>query len=214
MDLNDEKEKAKFIYKLELRKLLIDKMLFGAIIVLIGVSANIVLERYRSGLTQERYLIEKKFKAIHNIKASYEELFELFDSYTVDPDKYELPNDHRKKYNQKYDAFVIEANKWNIVLPQEFEDKLNYLTWIHGGIDYKGVEVFRSMDWDARNKHRAFMSEVRKYFYNLCKETLGLENKMNEQVFILEEMSFSEASNIGAEAYYDKNYNNWTQNKR
>ena len=58
------------------------------------------------------------------------------------------------------------------------------------------------------------MIDVREYFYALSRETLGIEHEINKKVFMLEEMSFSKASNIGSVAYYDKNFNNWTQKKR
>jgi hypothetical protein len=114
MDLNDEKEKAKFIYGLELRKLVLDKCLFGLIIVLLGVLANVAFERYRSSLNEQRFLLEKRLEAIANIKAAFEEVIDLWDEYTLG--EAELPSDYKIRYKKSVDAFSAQSNKWNVLL--------------------------------------------------------------------------------------------------
>ena len=69
MNLDEEKEKARFVYRLELRKIIVDKMLFGVILVIFGMITNILIENYRSDLTKDQFLLEERLNAIKNIKS-------------------------------------------------------------------------------------------------------------------------------------------------
>ena len=98
MNLNDEKEKATFVHKLEIRKLYIDRFLFIATFIFIGGIANFLVEKYRSDLAQDRFLIERQLEAITDIKASYEKLRIFFDHNTIDINEHKLSDNDNLQY--------------------------------------------------------------------------------------------------------------------
>ena len=101
MDIDLEKEKARYAYKLEMRKLVIDKVLIGIIVAVVGWQINIAFERYKNQLGTERFLLEKRLEAVSAVRNTYSQLHDMYiDLTTADTKgKIHLPNDYKQKYD-------------------------------------------------------------------------------------------------------------------
>jgi len=211
MDINLEKEKAKYIHKLELRRLIIDKILFGVIIVLIGLAANFILEQYRSKLTKQRFILEKRLEAINSIKEAYEDMHNLWDVFTLTCNKVPpaLPVNYKEQYEEKINNFLLQSNRWNLLFSKEFGDKLGYYVWIHTAANYMDIKNFCRLKEEVRNKHRAFIVYLHEQFLSLCQAYLGLQGEKGQVQFTLEEWPHEKADRLGAVKFYEVNFEKW-----
>jgi len=207
MELQTEKEKAKYVHNLELRRLIVDKLLFGAVVVLIGGIANLLIENYKNDLSKERFIVERQYEATSKIKAAYEEMHSLWAYYTLNDTK--LTDNLNLQYREKIKQFDDTANLWNIVLPRSFEKNLNYFLWLHGGIEAKGIDSYLSMKPEELYKHQIFMGEVKDLFYNLAREAIGIIDTDVEVFGVLKELSYAEAAAVGSIEYYDLCFQEW-----
>ena len=210
MDINLEKEKAKYIHKLDLRRLIVDKILFGMIIVLIGLIANVIFEQYRSKLIEQRFILEKRLEAINSIKEAYEDMHNLWDIFTL-MNETTLPKNYKEIYKEKINNFLLQSNRWNILFPKEFDDNLTYYAWIHSAIDESDIVNYLIIPKELLNRHRTFLVCLRGQFLSLCREYLGLQDEEDTDQFKLVEWSYEEAVGRGSGEYYALNFERWKE---
>jgi hypothetical protein len=203
VDISQEKEKAKYIHRLEVRRLILDKVLFGIVLIAIGLMANMFIEQYRSNLTEQRFFLVKKYQAVEEIRKAYGELFELTDSYTLDVTAYVLPEDYRSSFKQSIDNLTLIYNKWNMLLPKEFNDEINYHVWLYLGVFYKDIANFRKGKYGDITQHRLFLNDLHEQLIVACKDVLGVKEHTSQGVFTLKKISFEEASRLGGDTYYE-----------
>jgi len=208
MDINQEKEKAKYIHKLKLRQLIIDKIFFGIIIVLIGLITNVIIEQYRSKLTEQRFILEKRLEAINSIKKAYEDMIDLYDTFTLESHR-ALPENYEEQYDEKINNFFLQLSRWNVLFPKEFDYKLGNHGWIHLGIKAIGIDTFCKLKDKIRHKHRDFVEYLRRQFLSLCRTHLGLQIEKDQGQFTLEEWSYEKAQELGSKEYYNVNFEKW-----
>jgi len=208
-----DKEEAKYLHKLELRKIVIDKLLFGVLIALIGLVANIVLENYRSDLAKQKFILEKQFEAIREISDAYDDLYRLWDDFTLNLNSNDLPGDYWAKSLEKENIFYEKYNKWTMALPVEFDRHMEQFLWLHSGIRFLWNDRFRAMDDQEIFEHKKFLGACRHRFLRICRGIIGIQDKKLANEFILEEWSYSKAEPLGAEVYYFANFNKWQKNK-
>ena len=69
-----ERENALFQHRLEVKKLILEKVLLGAVVALLGLAVNLLFEKYKVVLTQEtsrtKFFEEKRYAAIDEIEAA------------------------------------------------------------------------------------------------------------------------------------------------
>jgi hypothetical protein len=213
MDIDLEKEKANFIYRLELKKIFFDKFLLGILLVAAGVAANILIENYRSNLTSQRFVLEQRLIAINQIKAAHDDLMDLFDDATRNTgSSVPLTDKIITSYRNKCNYFCLQTNKFNAMLPIEFDHQMTYFAWLYTGAIREVLKKYSAMDENERIEHRLFINDVRQVFYRLCRESLGLGSKRLDREFTFEEWSFPQASQKGASAYYLTNFSTWKKN--
>ena len=54
-----EKEKAKLEHKFKIHQIILDKVLWGVVVVLFVFTTNYLLENYKAKLTSERFFLEE-----------------------------------------------------------------------------------------------------------------------------------------------------------
>lgn len=205
MELSDEKEKAQFAHKLEIKRIIIDKLLIGVIIFLCGFAANIALENYRNKLTTQKFFLEKKLDAIQAVSDAYSKMYDEYDRFTIQA--YEKPNKQPKNINynlKSVDDFIIVSTRWSSVLSKEFCNQLNYYSWIYSAFD----------ELENAKKYRSFIFDLDQKFHLLCRKELGLQTVQSQDEFALESWSFQQGHSKGAEAYLEVNFENWKRWKQ
>jgi hypothetical protein len=216
MNINVEKAKAKFVYGLELRKIILDKVLFGILLLIFGMVTNVLLENYRNNLTKERFLLEQQLDAINNIKSAHDELVDIFDTATVGTHIKDKPisDEVKKQFQKKLDTFILQTNKFNVLFPKNFDRQMTFFVWSYSGSIDEVLNKWVSMSEEDRITNRTFVNETRKLFYDLCRESLGFDKETRSTDFVFEDWSFSKGSQYGSNAYYQTNFKNWQSMNR
>lgn len=177
MGFSSEKEKVKFEHKLKIRRIILDKTLWGIVFIILGITANIVLEKYKADLTSERFFLEKKYDSALIMQKAMANLINQFQVYTLMNKKTDLPKDYLKKYSDSLLDFVETQNKSYLLFSEDYGKSSQYFILIFNQIILKDVSK-----WKA---YREFLYDVAGWFHDtLCRE-LGLKstNKQEDYPF-------------------------------
>jgi hypothetical protein len=201
MKIEDEKNLALLKHKLEFRRIIFEKVLLGAIVVLLGLSANIVVENYRAKLTQQKFYIEKKFEALTKINESYNKMtLELFNM--TNP---QITNKFlfSKEFNKISDEFNKVFGCWSVILSEKFTNQTIYHYWIYVGINNeRSASNFSGF--------RDFVSSYLMGSYgNLLEHELNQDNEIDNIGFQLDEWSYDKIDKKGAQSYAISQLNKW-----
>lgn len=205
MTIEPDKQKALFTHKLEIRKLIYDKVLFGLIILVIGFMANLLIEQYRSKSIKDRFILEKRLEAVQNISRAYMKMHNAFDNLSLQTEM--DAGDHYLLENVTQE-FISDWTEWGIILSGDFRSKLDYLTWIYIGLGSYSLPELK--------KYRPFLIELYYKFISMCNQELGFSKTSGQPSFQFVEWSVFKADTLGAQAFLEANYQKWLQlkNKR
>jgi hypothetical protein len=206
MTLDEEKEKSRFDFKLQLIKIFFDKVLLGLVVVVLALGADMVLENYKDDMVKKRFLLESRLNGILAIRESYDKLSNCVYTYCH---KIPVEENDRTNYQNNIDDFIKITNRWGVLFSDDFRIVINRHTWLHDGIastdgnDFStgywafAVDVFNSFDDMARRA--------------LWKEIDGDSEKPKPGLFTLVEWDSSKASKHTGKEYLDENIKKWKQ---
>lgn len=119
--------------KFEILKIVIDKLLIGAIIALIGIFGNTWIEHYKDDLTRKRTFYEKKYDMLDKLQAAYKdvtiEVFSCINDTTGHCFEDEMRN---KKIFNKLIVFDNKVEKITPYVSKEYAKVLESYVWIYG----------------------------------------------------------------------------------
>jgi hypothetical protein len=203
--IDAEKEKARYVYRLEVRKLIIDKLFLGLILFALAFAANMAIERYRSENTREGFLLQKRLEAVSAVRAAYSEMFDNFDSFTLTREG-SRPRGYHDLYKKSINDFALMQSRWSTLLSSDFNAQLDFHLWIH--------QAFLDRDVAKSAEYRDFMYDLYQHFGFICRRELGVRTGAREQVFTFEEWSHAEADRKGSEEFLAANVSKWSGWKR
>ena len=197
--VDDDKEKARYLYRLELRKLIVDKLFLGLILVVLGYVANITIEEYRAKSARDVFLLQKRLEAVTAVRAAYADMFDNFDSFTLLGTP--LPKDYRKQYKKSIDAFSVSQNRWSTLFPPEFNAQLEFHLWTHQAFLYRGVA--------ESVEYREFVYDLDQHFDFICRRELGVAAGEKEQIFEFDEWPHEKVEKEGNDKFLAANFAKW-----
>ncbi len=204
MTLQEEKEKAQFEHTLELKRILIEKVLLGVLIGIAVLGANFLLERFKSDLSRERFLLESRMAAIQALRDSYGSLHNHVLHIAQDEPK--EAEKRRAAHKAELEKFVMLVNRSSLLFPPGFNDAMAQQVWIHAAIS-KGA---------AMNVERwQFLAEVSNCFEEITRLVVT-EEALGTRLtgFQLEMWSAEEIDTKGSGAYFDANYEKWQKSRK
>jgi hypothetical protein len=160
----DPYAKEKLEHRLAIIRIIIEKLLLGGVVALLAFLASLVCESFKSGLTERRFLLEKRLEGIQQMSASYSQLADLAYECGVadDPVGQELLD----RYSRALSEFNRATNQWNVVFDEDFAKIMSYHVSIHDGIATGKVHVKR--------EHWAFLTAVFENFAMTAHTALGV----------------------------------------
>jgi hypothetical protein len=206
MNIDFEKEKAKYQHKLELFRLIIDRLLMGIILVGLGFAFNIALEDYKRKQTEQQFYLEKKFEAVNAIRTAYMKVFNAYYVSTIaDKDKSKAFF-FRKEPNIEYFDAIVNFNetmtKYDIVLSERFFELAQANSVILEGMYYK--------EPTQRYEYREFLYHIGEILTDQCRIELGLSSELQgKKLFPIEKMKFEEIHSKGSPHFLNINYEKW-----
>lgn len=185
--------------KFELIKIVIDKLLIGVIIVIVGVVGNAWLENYKNELIKKKTFYDKKYDMLNNMQISYKEMTDEVFTYI---DNANNTNTTKLAYtNNSVKNFQKNATKVTPYISRDFSDKLEKYIWLYGVDLNKLNDVVQYAD---------FFEFLENAFDEMIKHELDNSYVVTSK-FEFVNMSYSEAKNIGPTKLFLQNYEKWKQ---
>lgn len=207
MNLKEEKEKELYSHKLEVRRILLNKLLLALVIAIIAFAGKIYLEDYRADLVQRRFLLENRLTGLKNIRTAYSCLVRnMIYCINLDPKrKLEI----HSEYQNALAKFLDVGNQWTMLFSDRIGRLLRYHAWIHESVAYEHVHLDKS--------HYLFLGEIFEHFDQITRialweETFGVENKQLKTSFEFEEWNTEKIKESGPKEFFTVNKNKWENN--
>lgn len=200
-----EKEKLEYQHTLELRKVLIDRLFLGVLLLLFTFGINILIENHRNELIKKNFIIQKKYDAMLILRESFDELHATYSYWTLNNYKY-LPNDHNNQFDKLLSELERKTNSINVLFSDQFNKNLEHFYWIYIGLRAQGIE--------KSAKYNLFMSDIREAFEAICRKEVGIDNNLNNHVFSVIPMAKEEVFKQGSYRMFQVNYFAWKNWKK
>jgi len=202
MNLEQEKEKARYEHRLEVRKMVIDKLLLGIVVLALGFFADMAIENYRRHSTEQQFFLEQKVDAVKNIRKAYAAMNDAFDAFTLVSTRLE---DYREKFKTAIDRYNLTATEYGVLLSPQYLHNLDYHLWIYEAMDFEDVA--------KQKQYREFFYDLNNQFQTVTKIELGVLDRKDANVFAFVEWSFKQADTLGAQSFFQANYKKWHESR-
>ncbi|HAO98803.1 MAG TPA: hypothetical protein DCQ83_02025 [Fibrobacteres bacterium] len=203
MDPNEDKAKARRAFRLDLLKLFIDKIALGAVVVLFGFLANKWFEKYKFRLSEQRFFMEQRLESIKKIQTAYTVMFHKFDNYTLRG--YSRPVDYQARYDSAVDGYTRALDEHGTLLSPQTLERMDYQGWLFQNFKYQDVA--------AQASYRNFFYDLYREFYLQAKVELGVIPDTARHPVEFDEWSHAKADSLGAQAFFDANFEKWKQRR-
>jgi hypothetical protein len=202
MDLEQEKEKARYEHRLEVRKIVIDKVLLGIIVLALGFFADMAIENYRRHSTEQQFFLEQKLDALKNIRKAYAAMNDAFDAFTL---LNSTPEDYRQTFRNAIDSYNLATIEYGTLLSPQYLRNLDYHLWMYQAMDFEDVAT--------QKQYREFIYDLYHQFQVLSKIELGILDRKGAQIFAFEEWTFKQTDTLGAQLFFQANYKKWQKSR-
>ncbi len=187
-----ERHEEKYKFKLEIIKIVIDKLLIGIIVAAVILLGNAWLEKYKNILSKERIFYEKKYELINKLQISYKELTdEIFEQITKRGAIYHMK--HAEKFQK-------QVNQVTPYMSDSLSKELEKMVWL------LSPDFGKMSNLQTYSDYLEFIDDR---FDRLIKEELDGTYKARHDSYNLIDMKYSEACKIGAKKYLEMNYKKW-----
>lgn len=205
VDFLTEREKIEFEHRLKKRRIILDKALWAVVVVILGITANVVFENYKAGLVRERFFLERRYDAVQSIQDAFGDLFLNFDKFTVYSKQFEIPPDYKEHYRRALYNFIKVTNESSILLSEDCDRSAQYLILIFSGFFEKDVAKCR--------KYKEFGSDVGGWFMDNLLTDLGFKSTKKQDDYDykgLEAKIYHRINReIGATGFLDQEFEKW-----
>ena len=197
----DKLEEIHLSHKLELRRIVIEKVFFGILLLLGALFANVLLEGYKSNEVKERFLIEQRLESAREILSAhsnttaliYPLLAKICSGDRIEPD--DLENILVSARN-----FQAAINSNTVLFGSDYEDVAHRTLNIHRG--------FAAVPPGLKCEHRDFLSSITEHFEHQTQAQIGDISTRRIGTAPVP-MSKTELDEMGFDAYLQKNLDSW-----
>jgi hypothetical protein len=206
-----EKHKAAYTFRLDLIKLIVDKIFLGVIVVGVGYFANIALEDYKKKQIEAHFFLEKKFGAVQEITAALNKVFNSFYQTTIDGQDKAKSNISNYESDLQFHSDLLSAadtaTKYSLILSKKAADHTQAMITFLEGAYYK--------ERSKRVYYREFMYAMMEMIGDHFREELGLSPDVSDYPnFTIDEFRFNEVSRNGPSHFLDTNYERWKAKRK
>jgi hypothetical protein len=208
MSLKDEKVKLDYSHQLEIKRIWLDKLLIGVLIVLAGFTANIVLENYKSELIKSQFLLDKRLEALKDIRMIFSRLTQH--AHDVMVAKPESVDAQLKAYQDDINNFVHNGNEWGFLFSDNFNQEVNQYMWIHEAVARGKIKL--------TGNYQGFLDDVSAAFDTATKTALAVEVFGNPQpahaaYFHVKTWTPDQVHKLGLDKFFLENFSKWKQQR-
>ena len=205
MDIDKEKQKALYLHKLDVRKLVYDKLLIGLLIAVIAFIGSMLVESYKAGFVKERFWLEKRLSAISEIMDKYAKMDYVYQDISTPRPSQPNADNIEGRYIVTINALLKSGNENKHLLSEDFTNELQNHIIIHSLIQQCDVKTIY--------KYSDFISGLSSDFVYLCEEELDVPIRNNVKRFPFLENNWVKVLTMGKK-YLDSEFERWNNLER
>jgi len=211
MTLDEEKEKARYIHNLGIKKLIIDKLVFGLVVVILGFIASMFIENYknklalyiedhRSQLISDRFFVQKKYEAVTKIWDAHSDMLYNFDRFAYKHND-NLPQNYAVKYKESIINAMNLNNELQCLMSTGFDKKAHRYIALHLGVHKNDFSNWRN--------YGPFLESMSFRFLNELKKEVGLKYDEKSLTFKIDYRSLEDQNQRSIIEYLDDHHKKW-----
>jgi len=205
-DEASEDRKLLLDHRLQVRRLLLDRVLIGLLLVILGFVSSFLLEKYKAQSTQSQFFLEKRLGAATDIRAKLSKVTGAYFAASTAPCQGRPISPKEVQALRAVLAQLIEAlNSSAILLATDYSNSANLVVNVFVGIAADPMAV--------PCESRQFVSELADYLTHLTRQQLGLADQPAWKGFVPVAMSIEEMDQIGAAEYFRRNLQAWRERR-
>lgn len=198
MDLQDEKEKAKYQFRLDLSKLIIDRLVIGVGLLAVGFVANGWLEDHKSRLAADRWISERQLQAIDRLREAYAEVTAQFFRLS-DPANTDTKSDG---YEKAIEQFGSSAKEKDVLYSRRLKNVMNCHSWLHSAL--------LNLSAESRPAYRDFVYALNADFHDVTRGEVVQRHRDDQlRLASCEKMGGQQAHRGGAQKLLENVYGEW-----
>lgn len=170
-DIEQNKAIELFKFKLDIKKIFLDKFILVIIIGGAAFLANKSMETYKNDLAVDRFNQEKKLEATVEIKQIYSEL----SNNTLEM-MYGREEPDPEYIKSAFNAALKMSRKWSFYYTPKEMDDISACLW-----NYLAISLIPPQEW---NEYTCYFNTVNSNFRLICRSAIGLKHDENYFEFI------------------------------
>lgn len=193
--------------KLEKQRLLIDRGLIGALLIMLGFVSNYLIAEYNVTSKREQFFLEKRLEKTNDLRESMSSVTGNY--YRISRlicNAAPVSNSLVEELHESVLKFVDKANSSSLLLSDSYLKTTKHIVDIFTGIVTKSGKV----PCDARY----FIEEVTDYYTHLTRIELGGVKKPKWTKYVPKDVSAKKVDEMSAGSYFDLNFAAWGKKKR
>ena len=197
-----EAPRLRFEHALQVRRIWLDRMLIGALLVVTGLVANVVLEKYKADRGQSQFFLDKRLaaatdvrRALTNVTTSLFKVSEAPCTMTP-PDPAEL-----ERLREAIANLTSALNSNSLLFDETYLAESNRAINIFVGVMSKPS----ALSCDART----FLADVARYITHQTKRQVAPDAHPEWDRFVPIALPAEEIDKIAADGYFVKNMQAW-----
>ena len=208
----DKEQEIRLEHKLELRRLLIDRIGIGLLIVVAAFLSNWLLENIKRNATQENFVLEKKLEAVSMTQSAHSKITTYL--YTAiglecrQPSTKVISIDDFQEYQKLDSGFRSTVNSRIYLLSQDYQSATNRAHNLIAGI---ASIVKNTKDPDC--SLRVFLNDITKRLEYVTRKEFGLDEPNEAVGFLPIEKSPAEIEALTLDGYFQMNFDAWKADK-
>lgn len=203
---NTEIELVRLKHKLDLKRIIFEKLLLGGIVLIFWIAANMLLEDYKSSAISEQFFIEKQYATaaefriiLSSISLNLVKLTEF--PCTLAPD---LKAD-KDSLQQSINLAFKHVKSSSLLFTRDYLEEVNLILNIFSGTIDNGAKI--------SCEHRYFFMELIDYITYLSAKAVGLNDENWEQYKPIH-ITQKNLDRVGTVSYLNQNFEKWKDEKQ
>lgn len=198
-------------HKLAIRRIILEKLFLAMIVGLVAFLGNYLLKIHDSNLESDRFILEKRFQALSEIRGSYADITDKFTAYIdakfANPPVPDLVNKRRAAYSLSISEFIDLSNKWNLIFSDFFAEQMASHVLFH--------HILSDRRFDYQMNMASFTSDVMGGFDDVTKDALiESSDEVDTDHFVFEYWDENKVKELGVSTFFFEHYDSWVQKNR
>lgn len=194
---DSKKQELIFGHKLQTKRIVLEKLLLALLLVVAAVCGNFLVEKYKSGLVERKFLLEKRLAAIEEISGVYSRLTLHYRNSARPTGSTEA---ELSEYRKEIEGFSHLVGRKGMLFDEKYEERFKNHLWTH----LAAIEMQGKMNKD----HYSFGIAVFQDFENLTRELLWSET-IKSGANSESPLKFDFDPSMKVADFFNKNYEKW-----